>query len=331
MDLKTSYLGLKLDSPVVVSACTLSEDIGNIVRMEDAGAGAIVMFSLFEEQIRQQQEQLAMIEEQTEGLTAEADDGFFPSLDIYHVGPDEYLEKIRIAKTRTSIPIIGSLNGISNAGWIEYAKLIEQAGADALEVNMFYIQTDISVDGPSMEKKYLDTIKAIRDAVNIPIAAKLNPYFSSMGHTAVQLVEAGANGLVLFNRFYQPDIDINNLEITHSLEYSHPSEIRLPLLWLAVLNGKINASLAASTGVNGPTEVIKYLLAGADVAMVASALYKHGIGYIQDINMGLRRYLDRMGFENLEAMKGKLSQRKVSNPNAYQRLNYIKILESKGG
>ena len=329
MDLKTTYLGLKLDSPVVVSACTLSEDIGNILKMEDSGAGAVVMFSLFEEQLRQDQAQLNFVEEQTEALTAEADEGFFPNLDTYHVGPQEYLEKISHAKSRTDIPIIGSLNGITNEGWIEYAKLIEQAGADALEVNIYYIPADIVTEGDAVEKRYLDIVHAIRSTISIPIAVKLSPYFSSIGRISKKFEEAGANGLVLFNRFYQPDFDINTLQVLHNLEYSNPSEIRLPLLWIAILRGRLNLSLAATSGVNSPTEVIKYLLAGADVTMMASALYKHGIDYITSINMGLRQYMRRMEFDTLEGFKGSMSQQNISNPDAYQRANYIKILERK--
>lgn len=321
-------MGLKLESPVVVSACTLSEDISNIVRMEDAGAGAVVMFSLFEEQIRQDAAHYDSISQTTSNLFAEASD-FFPGIDDYHVGPYEYLEKIRQAKARTSLPIIGSLNGITNEGWIEYAKLIEEAGADALEVNIFFIPADIHTNAAQVEQRYVDIVKAIRRAVRIPIAVKLNPYFSAMGNMARRLYEEGANGLVLFNRFYQPDFDIQQLKVLPNLQYSDASEIRLPLLWLAILHGRVPVSLAATSGVNSEIEVIKYLLAGADVAMTASTLYRNGIDYITVMNHGIRNWMRAKGFESIQAFKGVMSQQNISDPTAYERANYIKILESK--
>ncbi|MCC6760485.1 MAG: dihydroorotate dehydrogenase-like protein [Chitinophagaceae bacterium] len=328
MNLSTNYLGIKLESPVVVSACTLSEDISNVLRMEDAGAGAVVMFSLFEEQIRQDAARYDAISQSTNNLFAEASD-FFPSMDDYHVGPYEYLEKIRQAKARTSLPIIGSLNGITNEGWIEYAKLIEEAGADALEVNIFFIPADIHSTGADVERRYIDIVKAIRKSVRIPIAVKLSPYFSAIGNMARRLYEEGANGLVLFNRFYQPDFDIQQLKVLPNLQYSEASEIRLPLLWLAILHGRVPVSLAATSGVNSEIEVIKYLLAGADVAMTASTLYRNGIDYITVMNHGIRNWMKAKGFESIQAFKGVMSQQNISDPTAYERANYIKILESK--
>lgn len=328
MNLSTNYLGLKLESPVVVSACTLSEDISNIVRMEDAGAGAVVMFSLFEEQIRQEAAQYDAIAQSTNNMFAEASD-FFPGMDDYHVGPYSYLEKIRQAKARTSLPIIGSLNGITNEGWIEYAKLIEEAGADALEVNIFFIPADIHSTGADVEQRYIDIVKAIRRSVRIPIAVKLSPYFSAIGNISRRLYEEGANGLVLFNRFYQPDFDIQQLKVLPNLQYSEANEIRLPLLWLAILHGRVPVSLAATSGVNSEVEVIKYLLAGADVAMTASTLYRNGIDYITVMNHGIRNWMRAKGFESIQAFKGVMSQQNISDPTAYERANYIKILESK--
>lgn len=328
MNLSTNYLGLKLESPVVVSACTLSEDISNIVRMEDAGAGAVVMFSLFEEQIRQDAARYDTISQNTSNLFAEASD-FFPGIEDYHVGPYEYLEKIRQAKARTSLPIIGSLNGVTNEGWIEYAKLIEEAGADALEVNIFFIPADIHTNAAQVEQRYVDIVKAIRRSVRIPVSVKLSPYFSAIGNMARRLYEEGANGLVLFNRFYQPDFDIQQLKVLPNLQYSEATEIRLPLLWLAILHGRVPVSLAATSGVNSEIEVIKYLLAGADVAMTASTLYRNGIDYITVMNHGIRNWMKAKGFESIQAFKGVMSQQNISDPTAYERANYIKILESK--
>jgi len=325
--LNTTYLGMKLRSPIVVSACTLSEEVDNILRMEDAGAGAVVMFSMFEEQIRKEELRMETILQSTNNVFAEASD-FFPDLDEYHVATGQYLETIRLAKERVKIPIIGSLNGITPKGWIDYAKQLEQAGADALEVNIFYIPADIRLSGIEVEQRYLDIIRLVKQTVNIPIAVKMNPYFSAMGHTALQMQEAGADGLVLFNRFYQPDYDILQLKVVHDLAYSEATEIRLPLLWIAILSGQLKASLAATTGVQSAREVIKYLLAGADVTMTASALYKNGISYISTMERVLLQWMDSMGFQSLEYFKGSMNQSNVSDPTAYQRANYIRILEN---
>ena len=325
--LNTTYLGMKLRSPIVVSACTLSEEVDNIVRMEDAGAGAVVMFSMFEEQIRKEEMRMEAIMQSTNNVFAEASD-FFPDLDEYHVATAQYLETVRMAKERVKIPIIGSLNGITPKGWIDYAKQLEQAGADALEVNIFYIPADIRLSGVEVEQRYLDIIKLVKQTVNIPIAVKMNPYFSAMGHTAMQMQDAGADGLVLFNRFYQPDYDILQLKVVHDLAYSEAAEIRLPLLWIAILSGQIKASLAATTGEQSATEVIKYLLAGADVTMTASALYKNGISYITTMEKSLLLWMDSMGFQSLDYFKGSMNQSNVSDPTAYERANYIRILEN---
>jgi len=295
--------------------------------MEDAGAGAVVMFSIFEEQIRKEELRMETILQSTNNVFAEASD-FFPDLDEYHVATGQYLETIRLAKERVKIPIIGSLNGITPKGWIDYAKQLEQAGADALEVNIFYIPADIRLSGIEVEQRYLDIIRLVKQTVNIPIAVKMNPYFSAMGHTALQMQEAGADGLVLFNRFYQPDYDILQLKVVHDLAYSEATEIRLPLLWIAILSGQLKASLAATTGVQSAREVIKYLLAGADVTMTASALYKNGISYISTMERVLLQWMDSMGFQSLEYFKGSMNQSNVSDPTAYQRANYIRILEN---
>ncbi len=324
--LTTTYLGMKLRSPIVVSACTLSEDVDNIVRMEDAGAGAVVMFSMFEEQIRKEEEQMKSIVRSTSNVFAEASD-YFPDMDEYHVATYNYLETIRKAKQRVHIPIIGSLNGITPQGWIDYGQQLEQAGADALEINIFYIPADVRLSGAEVEQRYIDIIRLLKKTVKIPIAVKMNPYFSAMGHMALQMQEAGADGLVLFNRFYQPDYDIHQLKVVHDMAYSEATEIRLPLLWIAILSGQLNASLAATTGVQSAREVIKYLLAGADVTMTASALYKNGISYITTMERVLLQWMESMGFESLDYFRGSMNQSNVSDPTAYERANYIRILE----
>ena len=326
MRTQTKYMGLPLNSPIVVSACTLSEKADNIVMMEDNGAGAVVLFSLFEEQIKKEEALFKDVMSETTNTFAEATD-YFPNLDDFNVGSDEYLENIRKAKERVKIPIIGSLNGITNEGWIDYSRMMEQAGADGIEVNIFFIPGDVNMNSSHVEHRYLNIIEAIKHNVKIPVAVKLNPYFSAMGNMAVRMEKAGADALVLFNRFYQPDFDINELTIKTDLQYSEPSEIRLPLLWTALLYGKVNLSLAATTGVQSAVEVIKYILAGSDVVMTASSLYKNGIPYLKTMNKELQAWMFTMGFDNLNAFKGSMSQQHIVDPTAYERANYIKILE----
>lgn len=326
MKIQASYMGLELNSPIIVSACTLSNHTDNIVQMEDNGAGAVVMFSLFEEQIKKEEADFKRILSHTSNAFPEALD-YFPELDEYNMGSDEYLEHIRKARERVKIPIIGSLNGISNEGWIDYSKKMEQAGADAIEINIFFIPADLSISSAEVEHRYLNIIETVKHSVKIPVAVKLNPYFSSIGNMSLRMQGAGADALVLFNRFYQPDFDINELLIKTDLHYSDSNEIRLPLLWTALLYGKTNMSLAATTGVQSAIEVIKYILAGADVVMTASSLYKNGIPYLKMMNKELQDWMYMMGFEDLKAFRGLLSQQHVADPTAYERANYIKILE----
>ena len=328
LDLSTRYMGLNLRTPLVVSANPLSQKVDNIAAMEDAGAGAVVLFSLFEEQIRREADKTDKVLRATTNAFAEAAD-FFPDLEEFSVGTGQYLEVIRKAKERVDIPIIASLNGITADGWIEYAREIEQAGADGLEINVYFLPADLRLTSTDVELRYLDIVQLVRSTVKIPIAVKLNPYFSSVGHMCQQLTMAGADALVLFNRFYQPDFDIDELKVLSNLELSVPAEIRLPLLWIAVLYGRTPASLAATTGVHGAKELIKYLLAGADVAMVASAILKHGIGWIADILEDLDRYMTEMKFVSIDSFKGAMSQQHVSDPAGYERSNYIQILEEK--
>jgi dihydroorotate dehydrogenase (fumarate) len=319
-------MGLKLDSPIIVSACTLSEQVDNIVKMEDHGAGAVVLFSLFEEQIRKEEARFKGVMSETTYAFPEALD-YFPDLDDFNVGTDEYLENIRKAKARVNIPVIGSLNGITTEGWIDYSKQMEQAGADAIEVNIFFIPGDIAMSSAEVEHRYLNIIETIKQTVKIPVAVKLNPYFSATGNMALRMKNAGADALVLFNRFYQPDFDINELIIKTELHYSESGEIRLPLLWIALLYGKVELSLAATTGVQSAIEVIKYILAGADVVMTASSLYKNGIPYLRTMNKELQDWMYMMGFDTIEAFRGTMSQQHIADPTAYERSNYIKILE----
>ncbi len=321
-------MGLDLTSPLVVSANPLSQRVDNILAMEDAGAGAVVLFSLFEEQIRKETARVERVSAATANAFAETSE-YFPGLDDFAVGTGQYLEIIRKAKERCRLPIIASLNGVTPEGWIEYAREIEQAGADGLEVNIYFIPADIQMSSAEVEKRYLDIVKIVRETVNLPIAVKLNPYFSSIGKMAQSLNDAGADALVLFNRFYQPDFDIEELKILPTLELSSAAEIRLPLLWIAVLFGRIPISLAATTGIHGARELIKYILAGADVGMVASTILKHGIGRIKDILDDLELYMRDMPFQSVEAFRGSMSQLFTSDPTAYERTNYIKILESK--
>lgn len=327
MKIESTYMGMKLNSPIVVSACTLSEKIENIALMEDSGAGAVVLYSLFEEQIRKEEALYNVIISETSYTFAEALD-YFPDIDDFHVGTDEYLEHIRKAKERVDIPIIGSLNGITNEGWIDYSMQIENAGADAIEVNIFFIPGDISLSSSEIENRYLNIIDAIKQSVKIPVAVKLNPYFSTMGNMALRMKNRGADALVLFNRFYQPDFDINELIIKTDLHYSDSTEIRLPLLWIGLLYGQVELSLAATTGVQSAEEVIKYILAGADVVMTASSLYKKGIPYLKTMNKDLYDWMFKMGFDSIGSFKGSMSHKNIADPTAYERSNYIKILES---
>ena len=326
MKIQTTYMGMELNSPIIVSACTLSEQTENIVKMEDHGAGAVVLFSLFEEQIRKEEALFNSVMSETSYAFPEAMD-YIPHLDDFKVGIDEYLENIRKAKERVDMPVIASLNGITNEGWVDYSKQMQQAGADAIEVNIFFIPGDIAMSSSEVEHRYLNIIETIKQTVKIPVAVKLNPYFSATGNMALRMKNAGADALVLFNRFYQPDFDINELVIKTDLHYSESSEIRLPLLWIALLYGKVNLSLAATTGVQTAVEVIKYLLAGAEVVMTASSLYKNGIPYLRTMNKELNDWMYMMGFDDVNAFRGIMSQQNISDPTAYERGNYIRILE----
>ncbi len=325
MDLSSNYMGLKLKNPLVVSSCPLSETLGGIKTLEDSGASAIVMFSLFEEQIKRENEMFESLMESASGSFAESAN-FFPDMDDIDKGPEQYLSLLSKANEVTDIPIIASLNGISNEGWIDYARQIQQAGASALELNVYYIASDLSKDGAEVEQRYIDILQSVKSSVSIPVAVKLSPFFSSVGNFAKRLDEAGADGLVMFNRFFQPDFNLDTLQVEPKAHLGSAEEIRVPLLWIAVLHNQIQASLAASRGVQSSVEVIKYLLAGADVVMVASALIRHGPEYIQFIVDELEQWLSARGYESVDEIRGKMSHRHVVNPSEFERVNYIKSL-----
>lgn len=327
MDLTTTYMGLQLKNPIVPSASPLSRDLDTIKRMEDAGASAIVMYSIFEEQIVHEQKELDHFLMQGTESYQEAL-SYFPEAEEYNLGPDEYLEHISAAKKATQIPIIGSLNGVSAGGWMEYGKKIEDAGADGLELNVYYIPTDASHDATAIENIYLEDLKRIKDSISIPVAMKLSPYFSSMANMAKKLDEAGADALVLFNRFYQPDFDLEELEVVPEVNLSTSAESRLPLRWIAILYGHIKAGMAATSGVHTHLDALKMLMAGADVAMVCSVLLEKGPAHIRTLLNDLQHWMEEKEYESVTQMKGSMSQRAVAEPAAFERANYMKALNS---
>jgi dihydroorotate dehydrogenase (fumarate) len=330
MDLRTTYMGMELQHPIVASSSPLSGSVANIKRMEDAGAAAVVMFSLFEEQLKH--ESAALEHLMTAGTESFAESlSYFPEVEDYTVGPDSYLELLRQASEAVDIPIIGSLNGITNTGWIEYAQMMQQAGARGIELNIYYIPADLTTSSHEVEQRYIDIVKAVKAAVTVPVAVKLSPFFSAIGSMAKALDDAGVDALVLFNRFYQPDFDLEALEVAPNLQLSTPEEIRLPLLWIAVLYGRLLASLGATRGVHTPVEVVKYLMAGADAVMTTSALLKNGIDYLTILRDGLKTWMEMHHYVSVRQMKGSMSQRNVADPTAFERANYIKTLESYKG
>jgi dihydroorotate dehydrogenase (fumarate) len=327
MDITTNYLGLKLKSPIVPSAGPLSEKLSNIKEMEDAGAGAIVLYSIFEEQIEHEQFELDYYTSIYAESYAEAT-SYFPEPFNFKAGPEEYLEHIRKAKDSVNIPIIASLNGKSLGGWIDYAKLIEQAGADALELNIYLLPTDVHKSSNAVEQMYIDIVKAVRSAIKIPIAVKLHPFFTSTAYVANQLVKSGANGLVLFNRFYQPDIDLDKLEVVPNVLLSTPMAMRLPLRWIAILYNRVNADLAATSGIYSASDVIKMIMAGAKVTMMLSSLLKFGISHIADVITEMKNWMEEKEYESVSMMRGSMSYINVDDPSKFERVNYMKILHS---
>lgn len=327
IDLTTKYLGLNLKNPLVVSASPLSEDLGNIRRMEDAEAAAVVLPSLFEEQIHVESNTLDRFlwqgtESFAESLT------YIPNMSGYHLGPDGYLEHLRRAKKAVAIPVIASLNGSSAGGWVGYAKKIEEAGADALELNIYFISTDAEMEGSKVEQMYVDLVTQVKANIRIPVAVKIGPYFSSLPNTARRLERAGAGALVLFNRFYQPDFDLENLEVIPNLILSTPHELLLRLNWVAILYKKIPADLAVTGGVHSGLDVLKVMMAGARVAMMTSALLRNGIGHLATVRTDLVKWMEEHEYESIHQMQGSMSQQAVSDPSAFQRANYVKVLSS---
>jgi dihydroorotate dehydrogenase (fumarate) len=325
MDLTTRYLGLELRNPVIAGASPLTGGFDNIRRLEDLGAGAVVLPSVFEEQVEREDEMIDRlmtvgIDNSPEALT------YFPAATAYPIGPERYIELVGRAASAVDIPVIASINGITDHGWIDYARQLEEAGASAIELNIYFIPSDLELSGRDVERRYIDILKAVKSAINLPVAVKIGPYFSAIGHMAQRLDRAGADGLVLFNRFYEPDIDLARLALDSDLELSKTYEIRLPLLWVGVLSGRLKASLAASTGVDSVDEVVKYLLAGADVVMTTAALLRHGIGHIKALVGGLEAWLAARDVDSVAAIRGRMSHRNVPDPTAFERANYIKML-----
>jgi len=327
MDLTTKYMGLKLKNPIVPSASPLSQSINSVKAMEDAGASAVVVYSLFEEQITHESGELDhYLSVGTESF-AEAL-SYFPEHEKYYRGPDQYLNHIAKLKKAVDIPIIGSLNGVSAGGWIKYAQNIEQAGADALELNIYYVAANQNISGLEVENMYVDVLKEVKKNVKIPVAIKLSPFFTSMSNMARKLDDAGADALVLFNRFYQPDFDLDKLEVVPNLLLSTNWEMRLPLRWIAILHGNIKASLGATTGIHNHTDVIKMMMAGADVAMMTSELLLNGVGRITQILDGIKKWMEEKEYDSIDLMKGSMSQKKILQPAAFERANYMKTLQS---
>lgn len=327
MDLSTSYMGLSLKNPLVVSPSPLCQNIDNIRKMEDSGAAAVILHSLFEEQITLESKELDRY--LTQGTESFAESlSYFPDLGDYRIGPEEYLDHVRQARDAVDIPIIGSLNGVSTGGWIEYAKAIEDAGAHALELNIYYIPTSVEMTSQQVDGIYTDLVRNVKKSIDMPVAVKLSPYFSSMPQMARQLDVAGADALALFNRFYQPDLDLENMRVTPNLELSTSSELCLRLRWVAILFGHILADMAITGGVHTAEDALKAITAGANVAMMTSALLVNGIEHLAKVRDGMEQWMEKHKYESISQMRGSLSQRSIAEPAAFERANYMKVLGS---
>lgn len=327
MDLKTKYMGLELKSPIVPSSSPLTMNMDNVKAMEDAGAGAIVCHSLFEEQLTHESGELDHYLSYGTDSYAEAI-SYFPEQESFQTGPEEYLDIIANMKKTVDIPVIGSLNGVSAGGWVKYAKNIQEAGADALELNIYYIPTNPDIPGSEIVNMYTDTLAAVKENVSLPVAMKISPFFTSMSNVARRLDDAGADALVMFNRFYQPDFDLDNLEVVPNLVLSTSFEMRLPLRWIAILYSHVKASLALTRGVHSYEDVIKGIMAGADITMVCSELLVNGIGRIEEMLDGMKKWMEEKEYDSVEMMKGSMSQKSVREPAAFERANYTKVLHS---
>jgi dihydroorotate dehydrogenase (fumarate) len=328
MDLSTSYMGISLKNPLVLAASPISEKIDRVKKAEDLGVAAVVMYSLFEEQINHEINEIDHFLSHGSESFAEALNYFPEPEEFKNLHAEEYLAQISNLKKSVNIPIIGSLNGVSPGGWMNYAKKIEEAGANALELNIYYVATDPEMDAEKVEQLYVENLKTVKKAVKIPVAIKLSPYFSAFANMAIKLDNAGADALVLFNRFYQPDIDLSNLEVAPNLQLSRAYEMRLPLRWIAILYGKIKASIAATSGIHSAEDVIKMIMVGADVTMMASILLANGVEKLGDITKNLQQWIIDNEYESIEQMKGSMSYKAISEPAAYERANYIKTLQS---
>jgi dihydroorotate dehydrogenase (fumarate) len=326
-DLTTSYMGMTLKHPVVPSASPISQSLDGIKRMEDAGASAIVMYSLFEEQIEGESHLLDHYLSYGSESFAEALD-YFPEMDSYNVGPDSYLDLIQRAKETTSIPIIASLNGVSTGGWTEYALRMQEAGADGLELNIYYIPTDPTTSGADVEQMYLDVVREVKESVSIPVAVKVGPFFSSFANMANRFQQTGADALVVFNRFYQPDFDLERLEVAPNLALSTSSELRLPLRWIAILYGRVPIDFALTSGVHTVDDVLKGVMAGASVTMMTSELLRNGVERIEQIVNELTIWMEEREYESIVQMQGSMSQKNVAEPDAFERANYMRVLQS---
>ncbi len=325
MNLSTTYLGLKLAHPLMAGASPMVDDMGMVKRLEDAGASAIVMHSLFEEQITREEQGTIMDMQLSSNASAEAI-SFFPQADEYRLGPEKYLEQLRRIKGAVSVPVIASLNGTTPAGWLHYGKLMQDAGADALELNVYHIPTDAAESATDVEKRTLDIVRAVKAEVKIPVSVKLSPFFSALAHFAVDLEAAGADGLVLFNRFFQPDINVEELTAEPSLQLSTPSDLLLRLRWLAVLHGHVKGSLGVTGGVHDAIGALKAVMAGADAVQMVSALLIHGPERLAQTKAGLAAWLEEHEYESLAQAKGSMSLVKSPNPQAFTRANYMRIL-----
>jgi dihydroorotate dehydrogenase (fumarate) len=330
VDVSTEYLGLKLRTPLVASSSPLTGNLDDLRRLEDAGISAVVLPSVFEEQINAESVAIHDMLDVGAGSSGEAA-SYFPDLGDYNTGPDHYFELVARAKQQLAIPVIASLNGTTPGGWAEYARDLEQAGADAIELNLYLVSADPHTSPEVIEGRYRDLVARVSAEVTIPVAVKLSPFFTALAHTAHELVRAGARGLVLFNRFYQPELDLESLQVEPHLLLSHSEELRLPLRWIAILRGQLSASLAATSGIHTSESVLKALLTGADVAMMASALLTHGPGHVTELERALLAWLEEREYESVTQMKGSVSQKSYDDPAAFERANYIRTLRSWSG
>lgn len=326
-DLTTTYLGLELKNPLVASASPLSKKVENAKKLEDAGVSAIVMYSLFEEQIIHDSLELDHFLTRGTNSFAEAMT-YLPDISTYNMGPDKYLDHISALKKAVSIPVIASLNGVSKGGWVDYARLMQDAGADAIELNMYYLSADPDLAGQELEDNYIELVKNVKAAINLPLAVKLSPFITSLPNFARRLADAGASGLVLFNRFYQPDFDLEELEVVRTLELSDSRDLLLPLRWISILHGKVDVDMALTSGIHTAQDVLKAMMAGAKVAMTASAILKEGYDRVPVILTDLQAWMETHEYESVKQMQGSMSQRSVAEPAAFERSNYIQILNS---